>query len=102
MPTFVKTVFTDYVTVIMASWLNAIQTVIGPHACVPTYSPSSCYVVGQYCANNYKMYKCKTAITSPETFNSSHWDETNVGAELQEIFEEIGDVESALAELIGG
>lgn len=99
MPTFTKTVFTDYVTVIMAAWLNSIQNVVGPHACVPTYSSASVYVVGQYTAYNYKMYKCTTQITTPETFNASHWTEVNVSTELMEIFDTIGDVETALAAL---
>lgn len=102
MPTFTRTQFTDYVTIIIASWLNSIQNVVGPHACVPTYSASSVYVVGQYTAYNYKMYRCITQISTPESFNASHWEEVNVGTELQEIFEQIGDVETALAELIGG
>lgn len=37
------------------------------------YSASQVYGVGAYCIYNDKEYICKTAITTPEAWTSSHW-----------------------------
>lgn len=50
------------------------------------YSSSSAYGVGDYCIQNGGLYRCTTAIaTGGEAWNSSHWTQTTVGAELQAI-----------------
>ena len=50
------------------------------------YDATSTYAVGDYCTiQNKYLYRCKTAITTAETFNSSHWDRiflTNVVKEV--------------------
>ena len=37
------------------------------------YVPSATYAVGNYCLYNGVLYKCTTAITTPEAWNSAHW-----------------------------
>lgn len=47
------------------------------------YSASKTYVVGDYCIRNNTLYKCKTAITTAEAWNSSHWTATTVAEEIK-------------------
>lgn len=47
------------------------------------YSTSSTYSVGEYCTRDGKFYRCKTAISTAEAWNSSHWQETTIGQELE-------------------
>lgn len=49
---------------------------------VNNYSNSATYAVGDYCVYNNKLYKCKTAITTAEAFNSSKWDEIKISEEI--------------------
>ena len=51
-----------------------------------TYSASASYEVGEYCIQNGDIWRCTTAIgTGGETWNSSHWAKTTIGAELRAI-----------------
>ena len=53
---------------------------------VDVYSPTLPYAVGEYCLYNGELYCCTTAIPSGgETWNSAHWDKTNVTDELEDI-----------------
>lgn len=49
---------------------------------VNEYSDTSTYALGAYCNQLGVMYKCTTAITSPEAWNAAHWTATTVAAEL--------------------
>lgn len=46
------------------------------------YSPLKTYVVGDYCIYEGYLYKCRTAIPTPEAFDSSKWIVTTVYNEL--------------------
>lgn len=48
------------------------------------YSTSRTYAVGEYAMNpsDGKLYRCKTAITTAEAWNSAHWEETTVMQEI--------------------
>lgn len=37
------------------------------------YSSSNTYVAGEYCMQDYTLYKCTTAISAPEAWNAEHW-----------------------------
>jgi len=39
------------------------------------YDSSKTYDVGDYCTNNTKIWRCSTAITVAEAWNSEHWTE---------------------------
>ena len=49
----------------------------------PAYSASATYQTGALCFYNGHRYKCTTAITSAEAFNSAHWTVTTVAAETR-------------------
>ena len=42
------------------------------------YSKSCTYAVGDYCMYSGTMYKCTSAISTPETWNSGHWTDSDV------------------------
>ena len=47
------------------------------------YSASSTYSVGDYCIFNNYIYKCKTAVTTPESFDTGKWVVVTVGSEIK-------------------
>ena len=51
----------------------------------PAYSNSSTYAVGDYCIYNGILYRCKTAISTAEAWNSAHWETAVVGDELTDL-----------------
>ena len=54
------------------------------------YSATNTYAVGDYCIHENVLYKCKTAITTGEAFDSNKWVQTTCGTEF-------GDLNSNLA-----
>ena len=53
---------------------NAPYYTFGTRATTSTaYSSSATYSVGNLCVYNGIVYACKTAITTPEAWNSAHW-----------------------------
>ena len=55
-------------------------------------SASGIYSIGDYCVYQAVLYKCITAISVPEAFDSSKWEEVTVS-------DEISDVNNALNQL---
>lgn len=53
------------------------------------YSSSSTYNVGAYAIHDNQLYRCKTAITTPESWTAAHWTATVLG-------DDVGDLNSAL------
>ena len=49
------------------------------------YDATATYTVDDYCIYNGNMYKCNTAISTPEAFDSNKWDETNCGEQFKQI-----------------
>lgn len=49
---------------------------------VNEYSTSDTYQVGDYCYYNNKLQKCIEEVDTPETFDSTKWQETNVIEQL--------------------
>ena len=49
------------------------------------YSASSTYAVNDYCIYENVMYKCITAIETPEAFTPSHWQATSIEGEISEL-----------------
>ena len=60
------------------------------------YSSFSTYNVGDYCIYNNVLYKCNTAITVGETFDSTKWIATTIGSELLAIIRRVSTLETAL------
>lgn len=48
----------------------------------PQYSASSTYAVGEYVIYNGSLYRCKTAITTAESWTASHWEIASIGNSL--------------------
>lgn len=58
------------------------------------YDPEGEYLVGDYCTHDGIMYQCNTDIVSPgEAWDSTHWDVTDCGIELNEIKSSLSDLE---------
>ena len=49
------------------------------------YSATNTYAVGDYCIHENVLYKCKTAITTGEAFDSNKWVQTTCGTEFGEL-----------------
>ena len=47
------------------------------------YSSSSTYKIGELCIRNNQLYRCTTAITTAEAWNSSHWTATTIADEVE-------------------
>lgn len=71
--------------------VNAIETAISQipasdtnlkGALAATYSNSALYGVGSYAWYDGKLYKCTTAITTAETWNSAHWTEAKLANDV--------------------
>lgn len=67
------------------------------------YSNASTYAVGEYCIHVEsglpKLYKCTTAITTAEAWNSAHWTQTDAGSELTTANEDIASLNFYLTAL---
>ena len=61
------------------------------------YDNTKTYAVGDYCIYSNILYKCNTAISTPEDFDSTKWDATTVGDELGEINSDLSDISSDLS-----
>ena len=46
------------------------------------YDNTATYAVGDYCIYNNVLYRCKTAITTAESFDAAKWDATNIADEI--------------------
>lgn len=46
------------------------------------YDATATYSVGDYCIYNNTLYKCNTAISTAEAWNSNHWTSTVIADEL--------------------
>ena len=53
------------------------------------YDPTATYAVGDYCIYNNVLYKCNTAIATPEAFTPAKWDATNVAEELADLTDRV-------------
>lgn len=56
------------------------------------YSATNTYAVGDYCIHENALYKCKTAITTGEAFDSSKWVQTTCGTEFGELNSNLDDL----------
>ena len=62
----------------------------------PEYDSTATYVVGDFCIHGGDLYKCKTAITTAEAWNSAHWDATTVADSFGDVDDNVNDLKSAL------
>ena len=55
------------------------------------YSATNTYAVGDYCIHENVLYKCKTAITTGEEFDSNKWGQTTCGTEFKKLNSNLAD-----------
>jgi hypothetical protein len=53
-------------------------------AIAPVYDETETYAVGDYVLYNHVIYKCKTAIAVPESFDSTKWDNIIITTAMQD------------------
>lgn len=63
------------------------------------YSLSATYTLGSYCTYQNKLYKCTTAITTAEAWNSSHWSQTTLGAIIANLESTVAGHTTSIGEL---
>ena len=56
------------------------------------YSATNTYAVGDYCIRENVLYKCKTAITTGEAFDSNKWIQTTCGTEFRGLNSNLTDL----------
>ena len=53
------------------------------------YDSSETYAVGDYCLHDGNLYKCTTAISSPESWTAGHWTQIKIAGELSSLTDQI-------------
>ena len=77
-----------------ASINSLVQNMIEPYS---VYSSSSTYAVGDKVRYSFQAWKCKTAISTEESWNAEHWEAIpTIQDQIDDIYAEIGDVETLL------
>lgn len=51
----------------------------------PLYDATSTYAVNDYCVYSGKLYRCTTAISTEEAWDSTHWTEERVMDKITEL-----------------
>lgn len=73
----------------IAGLLTAAVEEVGIALGASTYSEALTYAVGDYCVYSYALYRCTTAISTPESWNASHWTQVSITSESARIITEI-------------
>jgi len=55
---------------------------IGTDFISDAYDSTQTYAVGDYCIYNNILYRCTTAISTAESFDSTKWSSTSIASEL--------------------
>lgn len=76
---------------------RALKTVI-----TDAYDATATYAVGDYCIYNDVLYKCNTAINTPEAFNVAKWDVTKVENEIAILNSTLNGVEFTYHDSVTG
>ena len=61
-------------------------------AIAPEYSATNTYAVGDLAVYQGVLYKCTTAIDTPEAWTVQHWQDTTIGDEVSDLKESLSDV----------
>lgn len=70
----------DYINSVKSSLNTNISQLVGDLS--DAYSSSNTYAVGDLCILGNTLYKCNTAITTPEAWTPAHWTTTTVADEF--------------------
>ena len=63
------------------------------------YSTSKTYAVGDYVIHDEEFYRCTTAITTAEAFNSAHWTKLVLTDEVSDLKSDIDGLNDAVFEI---
>ena len=63
------------------------------------YDSSETYAVGDYCLHDGNLYKCTTAISSPESWTAGHWTQIKIAGELSSLTDQIGTLNGKIANI---
>lgn len=69
-----------------------------PPNIAPAYSASSTYAIGDYCTKDNVLYKCSTAISTAEAWNSAHWTQVQLATDVADLKDEIEQIEPGLSD----
>ena len=69
------------------------NTYANQSALAPVYDPTLTYEVGDLCMYNGKIYKCTSAISTPEAWTAAHWQVTSIDEETKDLKEADVDVD---------
>ena len=61
------------------------------------YDATATYAVGDLCIHDNVLYRCNTAISTPEAWNSIHWTATSVDTELDTISNDLGTLDGTVS-----
>lgn len=75
-----ETSATDYTKSVNTALTTQINNIHDDTA--DAYSASSTYAVGDLCIAFGRLYRCTTAIATPEAWNASHWAATTIADEI--------------------
>ena len=64
-----------------------------PPNIAPAYSASSTYAVGDYCTKDNVLYKCSTAISTAEAWNSAHWTQVQLATDVADLKDDLSKIE---------
>ena len=56
------------------------------------YDATATYAVGDYCRYNSEVYRCVTAISAAEAFDSTKWTKVTIGGQLSQLSEDLTEL----------
>lgn len=74
---------TDYINSVKSSLTTNINHLAADLS--DAYSSSRTYAVGDLCILANTLYKCNTAITTPEAWTPAHWTTTTIAGEIEDL-----------------
>ena len=79
------------ITTINSNISNLNDTKLNKTVVTDVYSSSQTYAVGDYCIKDNTLYKCTTAISTAEAWNSAHWTAVSISYEFKRITNELSN-----------
>lgn len=83
---------------------EALETMVGggssakAESIASPYDPTETYDVGEKCTYNGKYYKCIVQIATAEEWDVTHWEETTVDSDIDEIMSDLTSLKDGMGE----
>ena len=81
--------------VVSGAWAAA-ENGGGEELIAPAYDSTSTYAVGNLCIYEHNLYRCSTAIGTAENWDSTHWTQTTIAAEIATLASQIATLTTTL------